>query len=99
MLLIRDSLQWKDTQRLTVRGETCKGKHESRLNTHIRQKILQSKEKEGHYIMIESPIYKDVITLLIYTYSILGVPNIGVPKYIKLILTNRKEESDNNGEF
>ena len=99
MLLIRDSPQWKDTQRLTVTGETCKGRHESRLNTHIRQKILQSKEKEGHYIMIESPIYEEDITLLIYTYSILGVPNIGVPKYIKLILTNSKGEIDKNGEF
>ena len=53
------------------------------VNSHKRQNRLQGKDKEGHYTMIESSIYEEDIILLIYMHSMLGVPNIGAPKYIK----------------
>ena len=50
-----------------------------------------TKNKEGYYIMIKGSIQEEDITFLnIY------IPNIGLPKYIKQILTDIKVETDNN---
>ena len=50
-----------------------------------------TKDKEGHYIMIKGSIQEeDVIFIDIYAC------NIGAPQYIKQILTDIKEEIDNN---
>ena len=77
----------KDTQRLKVKGGKktihAKGNMKVGVNSHKRQNRLQGKDKEGHYTMIESSIYEEDIILLIYMHSMLGVPNIGAPKYIK----------------
>ena len=43
------------------------------------------RDKEGHYIMIKGSIQEEDFTLInIYT------PDIGAPKYIKQILTERE---------
>ena len=50
-----------------------------------------TRDKEGHYIMIKGSIQEEDITIInIYA------PNIGVPQYIKQVLTAIKEEIDSN---
>ena len=50
-----------------------------------------TKDKEGHYIIIKGSIREKDITLInIY------IPNTRAPKYIKQILTDIKEKTDNN---
>ena len=50
-----------------------------------------TRDKEGHYIMIKGSIQEEDITIInIYT------PNIGVPQYIKQLITAIKEEIDSN---
>ena len=50
-----------------------------------------TKVKKGHYIMTKGSLQQEnIATVNIYA------PNIGGPKYIKEILTNTKEETDNN---
>ena len=57
-----------------------------------------TRDKEGHYIMIKGSIQEEDITIVnIY------VPNMGVPQYIRQMLTAIKGEIDSNtiivGEF
>ena len=50
-----------------------------------------TRDKEGHYIMIKGLIHEEDITIVnIYA------PNIGVPQYIRQILTAIKGEIDSN---
>ena len=52
-----------------------------------------TRDKEGHYIMIKGSIQEEDITIVnTDTYA----PNIGARKCIKQILTDLKEETDNN---
>ena len=49
------------------------------------------RDKEGHYIMIKGSIQEEDTTILnIYA------PNIGVPQYVRQILTRMKEEINSN---
>ena len=50
-----------------------------------------TRDKEGHYIMIEGSIQEEDITI-INTYA----PNMGAPQYIRQLLTAIKEEIDSN---
>ena len=56
-----------------------------------------TRDKEGHYIMIKGSIQEDITIVNIYD------PNIGVPQYIRQMVTAMKEEIDTNtiivGEF
>ena len=91
----------KDTYRLTVRG----GKKIFHANGNQRKAgvaILISdktdfkintirRDKEGHYIMIKGSIQEEDITIVnIYA------PNIGVPQYIRQMLTAIKGKIDSN---
>ena len=50
-----------------------------------------ARDKEGHYIMIQGSIQEEDITIVnIYA------PNIGVPQYIRQMLTAIKGEIDSN---
>ena len=50
-----------------------------------------TRDKEGHYIMINGSIQEEDITIInIYT------PNIGAPQYIRQLLIAIKEEIDSN---
>ena len=50
-----------------------------------------TRDKEGHYIMIQGSIQEEDITIInIYA------PNIGAPQYIRQLLTATKEEIDSN---
>ena len=48
------------------------------------------RDKEGHYIMIKGSIQEDITTINIYE------PNIGVPQYVRQMLTSMKGEINNN---
>ena len=49
------------------------------------------RDKERHYIMIKGSIQEEDITIInIYA------PNIGVPQYVRQMLTNMKREINNN---
>ena len=49
------------------------------------------RDKEGHYIMIKGSIPEEDITIInIYA------PNIGVPQYVRQMLTSMKGEINNN---
>ena len=84
----------KDTYRLKVRGWK-KIFHGKRNDKKVRVAILISdkinvktkaikKDKEEHYITLKGPIQgEDIILVNIYA------PSIGVPKYIKQILTDK----------
>ena len=49
------------------------------------------RDKEGHYTMIKGSIQEEDITIInIYA------PNIGVPQYVRQMLTNMKREINNN---
>ena len=50
-----------------------------------------TRDKEGHYIMINGSIQEEDITIInIYE------PNIGAPQYIRQLLTALKEEINSN---
>ena len=49
-----------------------------------------ARDKEGHYIMIKGSIQEDITIVNIYA------PNIGVPQYIRQMLTTIKGETDSN---
>ena len=63
-------------------------------NLHIRQNRPENKitrDKEGHYIMIQGSIQEEDITIInIYA------PNIGAPQYIRQTPTDIKGEIDSN---
>ena len=49
------------------------------------------RDKERHYIIIKGSIQEEAITIInIYA------PNKGAPQYVRQILTNMKEEINNN---
>ena len=48
-----------------------------------------TRDKEGHYIMIKGSIQEEDITIIY-------VPNIGAPQYIRQMLTAIKEEINSN---
>ena len=51
------------------------------------------RDKEGHYIMIKGLIQeKDITIINIYAYA----PNLGVPQYVRQMLTSMKGEINNN---
>ena len=50
-----------------------------------------TRDKEGHYIMINGSIQEEDTTI-VNTYA----PNIGVPQYIRQTLTDIKGENDSN---
>ena len=61
--------------------------------TYIRQnrhQIEKVTDKNGEYIIIKRTIYQKDIVINICA------PNIGVPKYMKQLLTDLKEEIDSN---
>ena len=100
MLLTRDSIRAKDTQRLKAKGWkniSCKvNDKKAEVAILISEKVdfktkSITKDKEGHYITIKRSIQEQYIIFVnIYT------PKIGPPKYIKEILTDIKVETDNN---
>ena len=47
------------------------------------------RDKEGHYIMIKGSIQEEDVTII---YA----PNIGVPQYVRQMLTRMKGEINNN---
>ena len=55
---------------------------------HIKTKAVKG-DKEGHYIMIKGSIQKEDITII-------NVPNIGAPQYIRQMLTSMKGEINSN---
>ena len=94
-------LKTRDTFRLKVKGwkkifyaNTDQKKAE--VATLISDKIdfktkAVKKDKEGHYIMITGSIQEEDITIInIYA------PNIGVPQYVRQMLTRMKGEINNN---
>ena len=98
----------RDTYRLKVRGWRKifnENRHQKKagvailISDKIDFKIKTvTRDKEGHYIMIKASIQEEDITSVnIYA------PNIGVPQYIRQLLTAIKEEIDSNtiivGEF
>ena len=48
------------------------------------------RDKEGHYIMISGSTQEDITIINIYA------PNIGVPQYVRQMLTSMKGEINNN---
>ena len=90
-----------DTSRLKVRGwkkifHTNGNQKKAGVAILISDKIdfkikTVTRDVEGHYIMIKASIQEEDITLVnIYT------PNIGVPQYIRKMLTAIKGEIDSN---
>ena len=61
------------------------------LETHLRPRDTFIRDKEGHYITIKGSIQEEDITILNIYAS-----NIGVPQYIRQILTVIKGEIDSN---
>ena len=49
------------------------------------------RDKEGHYIMIKGSIQEEGITIIN-----IHAPNIGVPQYVRQMLTSMKAEIKNN---
>ena len=94
-------LRAKDTYRLKVRGWE-KIFHANGQDRKAGVAILISdkidfkmkaikKDKEGHYLMVKGSIQeKDITIINIYA------PNIGTPRYLQQILTDKKGEIDGN---
>ena len=57
---------------------------------HFKTKSIK-KDKEGHDIMIKGSIQEEDIILVN-----INLPNIGIPKYVKEILTDIKGKIDRN---
>ena len=94
-------LKTRDTYRLKVRGwkkifHANRDQKKAGVATHISDKIdfktkAVKRDKERHYIMIKGSIQEEDITIInIYA------PNIGVPQYVRQMLTNMKREINNN---
>ena len=94
-------LKTRDTYRLKVKGwkkifhangDQKKAGVAILISDKIDFKIRTVKrDEEGHYIMIKGSIQEEDITIInIYA------PNIGVPQYVRQILTRMKEEINSN---
>ena len=91
----------RDTYRLKVRGwkkifYANGNQKKAGVGTLISDKIhfkIKSitRDKEGHYIMIKGSIQEEDITI-----ANIYAPNIGVPQYIRQMLTAIKREIDSN---
>ena len=89
-----------DTYRLKVRGwkkifHTNGNQRKPGVAILISDKIdfkinNVTRDKEGHYLMIKGSIQEDITIINMYA------PNIGVPQYIRQLLTAIKEEIDSN---
>ena len=92
-------LKTRDTHRLKVKGwkkifhangEQKKAGVEILIPDKIDFKTKAVKrDKEGHYIMIKGSIQEEDVTII---YA----PNIGVPQYVRQMLTRMKGEINNN---
>ena len=61
------------------------------ISDKIDFKTKAVKRDKGHYIMIKGSIQEEDITIInIYA------PNIGVPQYVRQMLTNMKRDINNN---
>ena len=91
-------LETRETYRLKVKGWK-KIFHKNRDQKKAGVAILISdkidfkikavkRDKEGHYIMIKGSIKEDI--------TIIYAPNIGVPQYVRQMLTSMKREIHNN---
>ena len=100
-LSTRDHLKTRDTYRLKVKGwkkifHTNGDQKKAEVAILISDKIdfttkAVKRDKEGHYIMIKGSIQEEDITIInIYE------PNIGVPQYVRQMLTSMKGEINNN---
>ena len=58
------------------------------ISDKIDFKINTATRGKGHYIMIKESVHEDITIVNVYA------PIIGVPKYIKQILTNTKGENN-----
>ena len=94
-------LKTRDTYRLKVKGwkqifHTHGDEKKAGVAILISDKIdfqikAVKRDKEGHYIMIKGSIQEeDITTINIYT------PNIGIPQYVRQMLTRMKGEINNN---
>ena len=94
-------LKTRDTYRLKVKGwknifHANGDQRKARVEIIILDKIdfrtkTVKRDKEGHYTMIKGSIQEEDITIInIYA------PNIGVPQYVRQMLTNMKREINNN---
>ena len=101
MLSTRDPLQNKDTYRLKVKGwkkifHANRDQKKAGVALLISDKIdfktkAVKKDKQGHYIMIKGSTEEENVTIMnIYA------PNIGVPQYVRQMLTSMKGEINNN---
>ena len=101
MLSTRDPLQNKDTYRLKVKGwkkifHANRDQKKAGVAILISDKIdfktkAVKKDKQGHYIMIKGSTEEENVTIMnIYA------PNIGVPQYVRQMLTSMKGEINNN---
>ena len=101
MLSTRDPPQNKDTFRLKGKGwrkicQTNRDQKKAGVPNLICNKIdfktkAVKRDKEGHYIMIKGPIQEEDISIInIYA------PNIGVPQYVRQMLTCMKGEINKN---
>ena len=103
MISIDTHYRFRDTHRLTVRGwkkifhanrsqkkagvATLKsGKTDFKIKT-----ISNTRDKEGHYIMIKGSIKGEGVTI-----TNIYAPNIGALQYIRQMLTVIKEELNSN---
>ena len=91
-------LKPRDTYRLKVKGwkkifHTKRDQKKAGVATLITDKIdfeikAVKRDKEGHYIMIKGSIQEEDIAIInIYA------PNIGVPQYVRKMLTSTKGET------
>lgn len=100
MASIKVYINFKDTYRLKVKewkNIPCnwKPKESEGSYTYLHKRDFKlkivTKSKESYYIMIKKPIHQEDLTIInIYT------TNIRVPKYIKQMLRNLKEEIQND---
>ena len=90
----------RDTYRLKVKGwktifHRNRDQQKAGVPILISDKIdfeikAMKRDKEGHYIMISGSTQEDITIINIYA------PNIGVPQYVRQMLTSMKGEINSN---
>ena len=92
-------LKHRDTYRLKVRGwkkifhangDQKKAGVEILTSDKIDFEIKTIRDKEGHYMMIKGSIQEDITIINICA------PNLGVPQYIRQMLTSMKGKTNNS---